>query len=35
MIPVSAKQCEFSKKRVEDLMTEVEIVRLEKKEDAR
>ena len=32
---LSAKQCEFAKKRVEDLMTEVEIVRLEKKEDAK
>ena len=32
---LSAKQCEFSKRRVEDLMTEVEIVRLEKKEDAK
>ena len=29
---LSAKQCEFAKERVEDLMTEVEIVRLEKKE---
>ena len=32
---LSAKQCEFAKKRVEDLMTEVEIVRLEKKEDGK
>lgn len=31
---LSAKQCEFSKRRVEDLMTEIEIVRLEKKEVA-
>ena len=32
---LSAKQCEFAKKRVEDLMTEVEIVRLEKKEETK